>query len=786
MDTTSVNHHRGKPRYHPRLSPEVVLTRAASPPYLVTPPAGATACLSSPDSDDIATPPGGNLRVSQYSTASDQERFYAAASSSSAESFETIATPWSRLSQVINPEVHPLTHNEVRASAMDPAMFSEDNHRAVRSWTARRGVKGSFWGTGSDSTTSPPIPTRSLPNAPARVSMRSQSPDSTYTASSSMSAAPRSSSESCVRSTPAARARVPSAPVRHYDDDHLLAPPAPSFTSGHPEVRPNSPDSFTTVTGSPNASPNASPRSGRLSLRLPRLRKTPSSTSLGESSPVARTRRLNALRNLVPNLNFVDQPWSVTDRGESEEIDDSQFWVPTEQPGNADEEEELAPQLDRLSLGSKFQVDAVCRLNQSTSSLPLAPTCTVTKSEKRRTLRNSRSMVSLKSIKPRLSDDDDNSRPVWRLRAASPSTSPPNSLPMDWTFPMPRKEASAPALSTNTSKHLTPDAVPKLARPITPGAHTRKQSSITRAQYVRELPRPLLKRKESFNIESSGYTKSINPLTPRPVLVPTTWRESLSEPGIYTHILIGPDGPNEVKRQEVMWEMGETEYAFLRACRSVNHLFANPLRHAGGWMPGIPTSVCDMFEALEVITYTHQDLSKAQQLDRRSADILDVSSFVAQFRAWVERLACHQPFVVLFNRVTKIIEDATRDPEGPFGAFVRMQMSDKALGSMTLGSMLLQPVQRLTKYPLFLKVSNNGVPSLTSSGSSMPHQWATQHTTTCSSFSRRPRASLTASRNARRAKMTSRPSAPSRTGSMACPLGSNWPSAAVAWWATRR
>jgi hypothetical protein len=51
------------------------------------------------------------------------------------------------------------------------------------------------------------------------------------------------------------------------------------------------------------------------------------------------------------------------------------------------------------------------------------------------------------------------------------------------------------------------------------------------------------------------------------------------------------------------------------------------------------------------------------------------------------------------------VEQAVRDGESVLGEFLRMQTNTAAMGGMTLSSMLLKPVQRLMKYPLFLKVS---------------------------------------------------------------------------------
>jgi hypothetical protein len=238
------------------------------------------------------------------------------------------------------------------------------------------------------------------------------------------------------------------------------------------------------------------------------------------------------------------------------------------------------------------------------------------------------------------------------------------------------------------------------------GSNSTNHKASFRNITTREPPRPPRLRKESFKIEYSGYSKSLRPLTPRLTDAAPTWRESLLHDTVYERVAGGPDGNLEIKRQEVMWEMAETEQVFVRACRDVIRLFAAPLRMAQGqWMSGIPGDVCELFEALEVIAHTHHDLSTQQLIDRRSSDVMDVSSFVAQFRAWVDGLACHQQYIVLFNPVTQFVEDSTRDDSSTFGEFLRMQMRDKALGSLTLGSMLLKPIQRLTKYPLFLRVS---------------------------------------------------------------------------------
>lgn len=155
-----------------------------------------------------------------------------------------------------------------------------------------------------------------------------------------------------------------------------------------------------------------------------------------------------------------------------------------------------------------------------------------------------------------------------------------------------------------------------------------------------------------------------------------------------------------------MWEMCETEHAFVKSMRTVLRLFAIPLKTPQGkWIDGIPPRITDLFDSLEGVAHAHGIISAAQRDMRRRTEVLDVAAFVGMFKSWVSRLEIHEWYLLRFEVVVQLVEENVRDPESVFGEFVRMQMKEEVLGSMSLGSMLLKPVQRLTKYPLFLKVS---------------------------------------------------------------------------------
>ncbi|EKD01811.1 hypothetical protein A1Q2_03874 [Trichosporon asahii var. asahii CBS 8904] len=399
------------------------------------------------------------------------------------------------------------------------------------------------------------------------------------------------------------------------------------------------------------------------------------SPSSGEPSPTgARKRRLNALRGLVANLDFA-QPWSIVDQPHHDETG-KYFWAcPGDPP----------PQLE-LSLGTKF--DGKFEVDEPTPTSPDlgSPVESDTDSQ---SWGHSKSKSFSRSLISVVHDDDDDNR--------ERSISPP--------FPMVDRPASttpraAPKklgpLTSASSTHLLPPKTSALARST---SRLRKSAS---ARQVREPPQPPRQRQESFHVRHTGYTKSTRPVMPR-VETGRTWREALNDSDIYQNIVSQEDGEKEVKRQEVMFEFCETEHAFVRSCRDVLRLFAHPLKTPDGvWMSGIPTHACELFDLLEKLTDTHDELARALQGLPRTNGTVQVGQFVTAMRPWIEKLSCHEPYIASFHPVSQFLDEETRNEMSNYGEFLRMQTRNPAMGAMGLTSMLLKPIQRLTKYPLML------------------------------------------------------------------------------------
>ncbi|KDE09249.1 hypothetical protein MVLG_00569 [Microbotryum lychnidis-dioicae p1A1 Lamole] len=166
---------------------------------------------------------------------------------------------------------------------------------------------------------------------------------------------------------------------------------------------------------------------------------------------------------------------------------------------------------------------------------------------------------------------------------------------------------------------------------------------------------------------------------------------------------IARHGMLEMKRQEVIFELCETERSFVEALKGVMEVFALPLRdRQGGWIRGVPIVVARLFDWAADMVYLHAQIAEAllYARGRKPQDI--VTRIATVFMPFVPQLEIHQPYLVRFESVTRLIERMAADQNSDFGAFVRMQ-TRSFLGGMTLSSFLLKPVQRLMKYPLFFK-----------------------------------------------------------------------------------
>lgn len=200
-------------------------------------------------------------------------------------------------------------------------------------------------------------------------------------------------------------------------------------------------------------------------------------------------------------------------------------------------------------------------------------------------------------------------------------------------------------------------------------------------------------------------TVKAQPTIDRPFApTPKTWKSTLPVDALRS--LLEKYGAIEMRRQEVIWELCNTEQEFVESLRTVLRLFVQPLRTKDGkWIPGLPSDVTSLFDWLDDIIRLHAHISTAL-LDVRSAQYPIVLQVAEALRAFVPCFEFHQPYLVRLEAASQLIAEMAQDRDSDLGEFIRIQTASPECGGMPLSSFLLKPVQRLMKYPLFFKVGN--------------------------------------------------------------------------------
>lgn len=113
---------------------------------------------------------------------------------------------------------------------------------------------------------------------------------------------------------------------------------------------------------------------------------------------------------------------------------------------------------------------------------------------------------------------------------------------------------------------------------------------------------------------SSSYAPSpastfVSPAPP----AASTWRSTMSQEEY--DALLAEHGQMEMRRQEVVWELAETERLFVEGLRSVMELFVLPLKRTeGGWIKGMPTAVARLMDWASDIVYVSRSLESEVDL----------------------------------------------------------------------------------------------------------------------------------------------------------------------------
>lgn len=183
-----------------------------------------------------------------------------------------------------------------------------------------------------------------------------------------------------------------------------------------------------------------------------------------------------------------------------------------------------------------------------------------------------------------------------------------------------------------------------------------------------------------------------------------TWRSDISA-AAYT-ALVDRHGEAEMQRQEIIWELRNTEESFVRRLHTIVQLFILPLRlqNSKTWISGVPSEVTHLFDWLEDILNLHTQMLAALQAVRVEQYPV-VERIAESMRAFVPRLEVYQPYLVRLIDVANMIARLVRDERSDFGQFVKIQERAEQCDGWNLERYLVEPVNRLAKYPDLFRVS---------------------------------------------------------------------------------
>ncbi|KAI0248546.1 hypothetical protein BJV78DRAFT_1284727 [Lactifluus subvellereus] len=181
-----------------------------------------------------------------------------------------------------------------------------------------------------------------------------------------------------------------------------------------------------------------------------------------------------------------------------------------------------------------------------------------------------------------------------------------------------------------------------------------------------------------------------------------TWLSTVSS-SVY-HSLRDRYGEVEMERQQIIWDLCETERTFVRRLRTFVRLFICPLRMKDSvtWLAGVPPEAARLFDWLEDIINIHAQLSSALRAIV-SEQYPIVQRIAGKVRSFVSHLEVHQPYVVRLESTTLLIKRLTEESSSDFGEFIRIQQEQDECHGWSVEAFLVEPVNRLVDYPIHFK-----------------------------------------------------------------------------------
>lgn len=209
-----------------------------------------------------------------------------------------------------------------------------------------------------------------------------------------------------------------------------------------------------------------------------------------------------------------------------------------------------------------------------------------------------------------------------------------------------------------------------------------------------------------------------------------TWLSTISSSAY--HSLLDRYGEVEIKRQQLIWDLCESERAFVRRLQTFVRLFIRPLRMKDSvtWLAGVPVEVARLFDWLEDIINLHAQISSALRAIV-SEQYPIVMRIAGRVRSFVPRLEVHQPYVVRLESTTLLIKRLSGESGSDFGEFIRIQQDQDDCHGWSVEAFLVEPVNKLVDYPIHFKVrfttrASPLIPTITCHRTAPPGRYASR------------------------------------------------------------
>ncbi|KAG9306045.1 hypothetical protein G9A89_020240 [Geosiphon pyriformis] len=178
----------------------------------------------------------------------------------------------------------------------------------------------------------------------------------------------------------------------------------------------------------------------------------------------------------------------------------------------------------------------------------------------------------------------------------------------------------------------------------------------------------------------------------------TIWSETVDE-DLIQHL-----SSMEQNRQEVLFEIIQTESEYVRDLKLIEQVFIRPIKAAEAKYPHkniIPPNLNKVFNSISYFLFIHEVISNClnERQEHQSPLVRSISDILLAY-VWIFR--AYAPYLIHYEEALSELNDCLRH-KTTLGKIVKKQQKVASCRNMPLTTYLLKPFQRLLQYPLLVR-----------------------------------------------------------------------------------